>query len=110
MAAENTDFWLATCTIGPVMFLAIGALFVELDREHGMGWKRPAQKVQLIAVNVAFIGTLLPTTTAILSLAWRANLLPPKVLAVVMVAAVLAFWISLVAHFRDVEETSGNDK
>jgi hypothetical protein len=35
--------------------------------------------------------------------------LPPKALAVVIVVAVLAFWISLVAHFQDVEDTSGKD-
>jgi len=35
--------------------------------------------------------------------------LPPKVLAVVIVVAVLAYWISLVAHFQDVEDTSGKD-
>jgi hypothetical protein len=51
------------------MFLAIGALFVELDRERGMGWQRPAQKVQLVAVTWRFIRTLLPTATAIVSLA-----------------------------------------
>jgi hypothetical protein len=107
VAAENTDFWLATCTIGPVRFLAIGVLGVELDRAGGLGWTRPAQKVVLLTVNVSFIGTLLPTTTAVLSLAWGSNLLPPKALAVVIVVAVLAFWISLVAHFQDVEDTSG---
>jgi hypothetical protein len=31
------------------------------------------------------------------------------VFAEVIVVAVLAIWISLVAHFRDVEETSGKD-
>jgi len=30
------------------------------------------------------------------------NLGPPKILTVVIVVAVLAFWISLVAHFQDV--------
>lgn len=92
MAAENTDFWIATSTIGPVMFLAIGVLGVELAREGGLGWTRPWQKAQIVAFNVAFFGTLLPTTTAILSLAWRENLLPPKVLAVLIVAAFVAFW------------------
>jgi len=109
VAAEHTDFWLATCTIGPVMFLAIGVFGVELNRADGLGWKRSAQKVVLVAVNVSFIGMLVPTTTAILSLAWASNLLPPKVLAVVIVVAVLAYWISLVAHFQDVEDTSGKD-
>jgi hypothetical protein len=33
--------------------------------------------------------------------------LPPRVPPVVIVVAVIAFWISLVAHFRDVEEKSG---
>ena len=108
MAGENTDFWLALCTIGPVMFLALGALLVELDRERGPTWKRPMQKVQLAAMNVSFLGTLLATITAILSLAWRSNLLPPKVLGVVSVVAILAFWISLLAHFQD-EKTSGKD-
>lgn len=107
--AENTDFWLATTTIGPVMFLAIGALGIELDRERRMGWERRAQKAVLIGINVSFIGTLLSTTTAVLSLAWRANVLPPKALAVVIVMAVLAFWITLVAHFQEVEDTSGKD-
>ena len=69
----------------------------------------PAQNVQLIAVNVAFTGTLPPTTTATLSLAWRSNLFSPKVLGVVIVASVLTFWISLLAHFRDVEDRSGKD-
>jgi hypothetical protein len=41
------------------MFLALGALLVELVRERGLGWKRRAQKVQLIAMNVSFLGTLL---------------------------------------------------
>ena len=108
MAGEDTDFWLALCTIGPVMFLALGALLVELDRERGPRWKRPWQKVQLAAMNVSFLGTLLATVTAILSLAWRSNLLPPKVLGVTVVA-ILAFWISLLAHFQDVEKTSGKD-
>ena len=89
------------------MFLALGALLVEIDRERGEGWKRPAQKVQLAAMNVSFLGTLLATITAILSLAWESNLLPPKVLGVVIVVAILAFWISLLAHFQDVEKTSG---
>ena len=91
------------------MFLAIGALLVELVRERGVGFKRPAQKVQLLAMNVSFLGTLLATLTAILSLAWRSDLLPPKVLGVVTVVSILAFWISLVAYFQDVEETSGKD-
>ena len=68
MAGEDTDFWLALCSIGPVMFLALGALAVELVRERGLGWKRPAQKVQLIAINVSFLGTLLATVTAVLSI------------------------------------------
>jgi hypothetical protein len=66
------------------------------------------QKVQLAAMNVSFLGTLLATVTAILSLAWRSNLLPPKVLGVVSVVAILAFWISLLAHFQD-ERTSRGD-
>jgi hypothetical protein len=57
----------------------------------------------------SFIRTLLPTTTAVLSLAWGSNLLPPKAFAMVIVVAVLAFWISLVAHFQDVEGTSAKD-
>ena len=68
MAVEDTDLWLALCTIGPVMFLALGALAVELVRERGLGWKRPAQKVQLIAINVSFLGTLLATVTSVLSI------------------------------------------
>jgi hypothetical protein len=60
-------------------------------------------------MNVSFLGTLLATVTAVLSLAWRSNLLPPKVLGVVIVVSLLAFWISLVAHFQDVEKTSGKD-
>jgi len=44
VAAENTDFWLATCTIGPVMFLAIGVFGVELNRADGLGWKRPRRR------------------------------------------------------------------
>ena len=68
MAGEDTDFWLALCTIGPVMFLALGALAVELVRERGLGWKRPAQKVQLIDINVSFLATLLATVTAVLSI------------------------------------------
>ena len=91
------------------MFLALGALLVEIDRERGEGWKRPAQKVQLAAMNVSFLGTLLATVTAILSLAWRSTLLAPKVLGVVTVVAILAFWVSLLAHFQDAEKTSGND-
>jgi hypothetical protein len=35
--------------------------------------------------------------------------LPPKVLGVVIVVALPAFWISLVAHFQDVEKTSANE-
>ena len=46
------------------------------------------------------------TTTAILSLAWGSDFLPPKLLAVVIVAAVLAFWVTMVAHFRGVETLS----
>ena len=53
---------------------------------------------------MAFLGTLLATTTAILSLAWGENLLPPKALAVVIVVAFVAFWVSLVFHFKDVED------
>lgn len=109
MAGENTDFWLAASTIGSVMFLAIGALGLQLDRERHLGWTRPAQKVALIGISVSFIGTLLPTITAILSLAWRTNLLPPKVLAVITTVAVLAFWVTLVAHFQDVEHASGKE-
>jgi hypothetical protein len=104
---EDTGFWLALCTVGPVIFLGIGVLVIDLARVRGVGWKRPAQKVQLTAFNVSFWGALLPTITAILSLAWGSNLLPPKVIAVVIVAAILAFWISLAAHSTDVEDTSG---
>ena len=64
-------------------------------------------RADLVATNVSFLGTLLATITAILSLAWRSNLLPPKVLGVVSVVAILAFWISLLAHFQDVDKTSG---
>jgi hypothetical protein len=35
--------------------------------------------------------------------------LPPKVLGVVTVVAILAFWISLVAYFQDVANPSGKD-
>ena len=65
--------------------------------------------MQLVALNVAFFWTLLPTSTAILSLAWRQNLLPPRVNAMVIVAAILAFWIALSAYFYDVEATAGTD-
>ena len=109
----NTDFWLAVSTIGPVTFLAIGVLGVDLVRSGRIpaekSRKRTAVQVQLVALNVAFFGTLLPTATAILSLAWRQNLLPPKVIAVVIVAAIVAFWIALAAHFYDVEATAGTD-
>ena len=37
------------------------------------------------------------------------NLLPPKVLAVVIVVAFVAFWASLVFHFKDVEGLSVED-
>ena len=40
VAAVNTDFWIATSTIGPVMFLAIGVLAIELVREGSLGWTR----------------------------------------------------------------------
>jgi hypothetical protein len=69
VAAENTDFWIATSTIGSVMFLAIGVLAIELVREGGLGWTRTWQKAEIVAFNVAFLGTLLATTTAVLSLA-----------------------------------------
>jgi hypothetical protein len=52
-------------------------------------------------MNVSFLGTLLSTITTILSLAWRSNLLPPKVFGVVTVVSILAFWISLLAHVPD---------
>lgn len=107
VAAIDTEFWLAVSTIGPVMFLAIGALLVELSRT-GLGWKRNLQKVELVALNVAFFGTMLPTVSAILSLAWGRNLLPPKFNAVVIVVAILAFWVTLVAHFADIENTPEN--
>jgi hypothetical protein len=45
---------------------------------------------------------MLPTVTAILSLAWGRSLIPPKVDAVVIVVAILAFWVALMAHFYDV--------
>lgn len=96
LTAVNVDFWVAVSTIGPVTFLAIGAADSS---------KRTAVRVQLVALNVAFFGTLVPTTTAILSLAWRQNLLPPKVNAVVIVLAILAFWVALAAHFYDLENT-----
>ena len=32
--------------------------------------------------------------------------MPPKVLAVVIVVAFVAFWVSLVFHFKDVEDMS----
>lgn len=91
------------------MFLAIGVLGVELVREGRLGWTRTWQKAEIAAFNVVFFGTLLPTTTAILSLAWGENLLPPKVLAVVIVVAFVAFWASLVFHFKDVEDISVED-
>jgi uncharacterized membrane protein len=109
VAVETTDFWLAVSTAGPVLFLAIGALLVELVRQHDLGWKRTWQKVELVTFNVAFFGTMLPTATAILSLAWGSNLLPPKILAPVIVLAILAFWASLVAHFSDLEATPRNN-
>ena len=54
--------------LGRSSFPALGALFVDLVRERGVGWKRPAQKVQLIAINVSFLATLLATVTAVLSI------------------------------------------
>jgi hypothetical protein len=80
---------------------------VELVRERGVGRKRPAQKVHLVAMDVSFAATLLATFTAILSLAGRSNLLSPKVLGVVTLVAILAFWLSLVAYFQDVANPAG---
>jgi hypothetical protein len=108
VAAIDTDFWLAVSTLGPVMFLAIGALVVELARS-GLGWKTTTQRVTLVALNLAFFGTMLPTVNAILSLAWESNLWPPKVNAVVIVAAIVGFWTALMVHLSENEKTPGED-
>ena len=105
----NTNFWLAVSTIGPVTFLAIGVFEIDLVRGGGLppaeSSKRTAVMVQLVALNVAFGGTLLPTGTAILSLAWRQDLLPPKLNAGVLVLAILAFGIALTAHWYDLKRS-----
>jgi len=86
----HPDFWLATATIGPVMFLAVGALMLDLMRRKA---RSTGARDRFVAVllAIAFAGAALPTVDAILSLAQSADSLPTGFDAAFLIAAVFAF-------------------